>query len=233
MGHSMFRTGLLGKALLVLTLVGTTLLSVVPPANAAETWEYLGTDQGVKVWRKEVAGSGVFAFRGEITANVHIGKLVSVFIDRNQRKYWVDRFDDTKTLDMPTPLSEVYWIKFKLPFPVSDRDYILRADAMGDVANKIFTAKIKSVVDPRKPKDDCCVRAEVYGTYYKFTALPGTPERTKLEVEVHTDPKGMLPDWLINLIQKKWPSKTLSGLLARVQKVNPPPFAELANWHTQ
>ena len=113
MGHSMFRTGLLGKALLVLTLVGTTLLSVVPPANAAETWEYLGTDQGVKVWRKEVAGSGVFAFRGEITANVHIGKLVSVFIDRNQWGVGPAVYEN-KDLNISLPILPEVKVKFEM-----------------------------------------------------------------------------------------------------------------------
>ena len=65
---------------------------------------------------------------------------------------------------------------------------------------------------------DCCVRAEVKGTYYNFTAL--SAKRTKLEVEVHTDPKGLLPNWLVNLIQKKWPSKTLSGLIRHARKGN-------------
>ena len=39
--------------------------------------------------------------------------------------------------------------------------------------------------------------------------------RTKVEVEVFTDPKGALPAWLINLIQKDWPWKTIDGLVKR------------------
>jgi hypothetical protein len=75
------------------------------------------------------------------------------------------------------------------------------------------------------------VRAQACGTYYKFEAFRGKT-KTKLTVEVHTDPKGMLPSWLVNAIQKGWPSKTLNGLVKRARKVNK--IADgYAKWHDE
>lgn len=216
---------------LVLTLLCASLALVAAPARADGSWEYIGTHDGVKVHRKEVPGSGVFAFKGETVVNQHIGKIISVFLDRGQRKHWVDRYDDSITLDKPDAMHETYWIKFKLPFPVTDRDYVLQAEGFPDATKGVFTARIKSVPHAKKPPQDCCVRAQAYGTYYRFEAVKGA-EKTKLYVEVHTDPKGMLPDWLINMIQKKWPSKTLSGLANQTAKANPAIPAEYATWHT-
>ena len=198
-------------------------------AHADQAWEYIGTWDGVKVSRKTVAGSDVMAFRGDTVAPVHIGKLIAAFIDRNQRKFWVDRFADQQTLEVISPLSEIYWIRFGLPFPITDRDYVFRADSTNDAAHHVFTAKIKSVNDPRKGPDDCCVRAIAYGTFYRFEALPG--EKTRMIVEVHTDPKGAIPDWLVNIIQKKWPSKTLSALIRHSARPGAPMMPEYANWH--
>ncbi len=112
---------------------------------------------------------------------------------------------------------------------MKDRDYVLKADGQIDDAAHVFTARIKSVVDGRKGEDDCCVRAEAKNTYYRFEAIAGS-EKTKLTVEVHTDPKGSLPDWLINMIQKKWPSKTRSGLINRATAQNAV-HADFATWH--
>ena len=206
-------------------------LSLVPATALADegSWESIGTYDGVKVWRKQVPGSELFAFKGEIVTNLHIGKIITTFLDRDQRKHWVDRFSEQKMLEKPNAMTEIYWIHFGLPFPITDRDYVLRAEAQVDAGNKVFTARIKSVKDPRKGDDDCCVRAEAKNTYYRFEALPGS-EKTKLTVEVHTDPKGSLPDWLINLIQKKWPSKTLSGLINRAKAQNQI-APEFATWH--
>lgn len=215
----------LGSAAL---LAGLGSAAAPSAAHAAGRWEYIGTFDGVRVERKEIPGSDVFAFRGEITANIHIGKIISTFLDNRKRKDWVDRYEKSRSLGKPGPMEEIYWIAFSLPFPVSNRDYVLHAVAVPEPAKAVFTANIKSVKHPGAPEYDGYVRATANGTYYRFEALKGQ-ERTKLYVEVHTDPKGMLPDALINLIQKKWPSKTLSGLL-RASK-NAAIHENYANWH--
>lgn len=220
------------KIMILAALLATATTISVPRlalADAQAAWEYVGTTDGVKVWRRSVAGTALLQFRGETTVPVHIGKVLSVFLDRNQRKFWVDRYDDSKMLEQPNPMSETYWIKFKLPFPISNRDYVLRADAVVNTANHTLKASIKSVRDARKPDDDCCVRAHLQQTYYLFEAVKGK-EQTKMTVEVQTDPKGMLPDWLINSIQKNWPSKTLSALANRASKLDKP-REEFTNWH--
>ncbi len=219
-------------------LLGAAIVPTLAPAaaHAQGVWDYVGVIDGVKVWRKEVPESNLMAFKGEIVADVNIGKLLAVFLDRNQRKFWVDRFDDTKMLEQTGPLNETYWIRFKLPPGISNRDYVLRADGTVDPALGLFTAKIKSVTHPKAPADDCCVRAEVKGTFYRFEALkgaPGTPDKTRLVVEVMTDPKGWLPGWVVNLIQKSWPSKTLNGLVRRSNNASVVPIAEYAAWHTR
>jgi hypothetical protein len=73
------------------------------------------------------------------------------------------------------------------------------------------------------------VRAVVHNTYYRFEALPDG--RTKLMVEVHTDPKGSLPSWLVNRIQRDWPSKTLNGLIDRTKKSPAAPHPHFNGWH--
>ncbi len=211
-------------------VLALTLLWGSAPRAEEGGWEYIGEEDHVKTWRKEVPGSGVLAFRGETVADLHIGKIMGVFLDGNQRRNWIDRYADHKTLDTPTPRSEIYWIKFKLPFPASNRDYVLQAEVVPDEAHSSLRANIKSVEDPRKPVDNCCVRAQVYGTYYTFEALKGV-EKTKLVVEVHTDPKGILPHWLVNAIQKKWPRKTLGGLVNWAARPGQPIRPEFIDWH--
>lgn len=201
-----------------LSIMSCLILAFVlsPQDASAKGWEKVGTYSGVKVSRKTVEGSPLFAFRGVIEKEIPLDILMSTFIDPKQRKYWVDRYKKHVTIKK-TELSETYWIHFKLPPLISDRDYVLKSDAKINKKKGVIQVWIKSVKDPKFPPD-CCVRANVKKTYYRFTALSRT--KTRLEVEVHTDPKGLLPNWLINLIQKKWPSKTLSGLIKQSKKYN-------------
>ncbi|MEQ9500160.1 MAG: START domain-containing protein [Deltaproteobacteria bacterium] len=214
-------------------LLGFTMLTALVASPAAaktpDGWEYIGTDSNVTLYRKNVEGSDMFAFRGITYADVHIGKLYEVLRDPDQRADWVDRYEDGGTLKMMDDGQE-YWIHFGLPWPVADRDYVLRSKSKLLPDRRTLVVNINSFEHPKRPPNDCCVRALAKRTYYEFTAIPGE-ERTKLVVEVHTDPRGSLPSWLVNIIQKKWPSKTLSGLIAQTKKSNPKPNVAMKDWH--
>lgn len=209
----------------VLALAALLFFVDLPEVEAAD-WESIGVTDGVAVSRMHVRGSSVFAFRGEIVADVHISKIMEVFTNPNQRRHWVDRYHSHETLEQ-TRLHELYWIRFSLPPGISDRDYLLRADLEIDEGKKVVTARIRSVVDNRWPEQDCCVRATTQ-TFYEFTALDNN--RTRMIVEVHTDPMGRLPSWLVNRIQRGWPSTTLSNLYARAQADSIRNHADYRNW---
>jgi hypothetical protein len=202
------------KSMIMLCFMSMTLLCATHGIADAKGWEKVGKDRGVNVMRKQVKGSPLMAFRGEVVEEISLDMLIATFTDPTQRKYWVDKYHSHKTFKK-TPIMEKYWIRFDLPVIVSDRDYVLESKATIDKEKGIIEVNIKSIINKKFPVD-CCVRAEAKRTYYRFTALSRT--KTRLEVEVHTDPKGLLPNWLVNIIQKKWPSKTLSGLIKQARK---------------
>jgi hypothetical protein len=199
------------------------------PARSADDWELITDKDDMKVYSKQVTGSSMFAFKGITEADIHIGKILDVFVRSDRSKDWVDRFHATRELSRKNVLQRTFWIQFALPFPVSDRDYVLSSQAIIDYDKKHFTANLHSVTNETAPPDDCCVRGVAHGTYYLFEALP--KGRTRLTVEVHTDPKGWLPAWLVNLLQKSWPDKTLSGLIARARLDDVEVFSHVKDWH--
>jgi len=203
-------------------------------AQAAETdgWEVISTDDGFTTKRKSIEGSDILAFRGETIVDTPISKILSIFLDASRRGEWVDRYHTSGELIVKNDWERTYWIRFGLPFPISDRDYVLSASANVDEARRVVTANIKSVENVKRPADDCCVRAEAMGTYYRFEAIPGT-NKTKMEVEVHTNPKGMLPSWLVNIIQKKWPSKTLLTLAKVAADPSVEPHPDFIHWNDE
>ena|GEM_PF-2024032 len=201
-----------------------------PRRKSLPKWEVVSSDDTFVTKRRSVPGSNKFAFRGEMVADITMGKLLKVFLSPESRKEWVALYKDSQNLIMPTPFDLTYWIRFSLPWPISDRDYVLRAIAKADRKSRVFTTMIESVEHPDKPKQDCCVRGQAFGTYYRFQALPGQ-KKVKMEVEVHTDPKGSLPSWLVNLVQKSWPRNTLTGLLREAQKPDVTPNPDYVGWH--
>jgi hypothetical protein len=102
-------------------------------------------------------------------------------------------------------------------------------ESMGyDASAKVFTIDYQSVEDAALPPKKDFVRAVALQTYWRLEKVSDT--RTKIEVEVHTDPKGSLPPWLINMIQKDWPWKTISGLVKRASQSDIQPDPRVSDW---
>lgn len=220
------------SALLVVLTISLVFLLDLQPVSAQD-WEVIDNSNGVRVSRMQVEDSPMMAFRGEMVADVHISRIMGVFLDADERANWVDRYHSHGTLDRverpeDDEMWEVYWMRFSLPPGLSDRDYLLRTDLSVDVDGKVVTTRIRSVEDRRWPQQDCCVRA-VTQTYYRFTAVPGQ-NRTRMVVEVHTDPRGRLPAMLINRIQRGWPAGTLQNLVSRASDSSIAPRPEFVDW---
>jgi hypothetical protein len=192
---------------------GVALLFVSGPARAA-AWEKIDDEDGIKVFRKEVPGSPLVAFRGEGMIAAPLEKLLWVLADNAHRTDWVDRLKKSVVLSTTGNYEYVVYQHFSLPFPISDRDYVYRGRATRD-KHGVVTLDIASVTHPKAPAT-VGVRAHLIGSRYVLT--PKGPDKTYVVVEVHTDPKGAIPTWLVNLIQKSWPMKTLKGLRAQVAK---------------
>ena len=215
---------------LIAVFLALGLVSLDISIAQADEWEDVGDIDGVQVQRKDVSGSSLVAFRGDRVVDVHIGKIMTIFTDPDERKNWVDRYDDSRTLAR-TETTETYWIRFGLSFPIKDRDYVLKAELDIDEDGRVITTNINSVRDRRMREQDCCVRAETQ-TYYRFEAIPGE-ERTRMRVEVHTDPKGRLPTALVNRIQRGWPSGTINGLSERAAQPGVEIHPAFEDWHEE
>lgn len=217
-------------------LVAAFVLFYAPPEAAAGKkgkWEKISTKGGVIVHRKSMPGSKLFAFRGETTAQIHIARLITIFSSPTQRKLWIYRYHSSGRIKKPSEFERVYWIRFDLPWPAWDRDYVFYTIAVPDPKKRVLTALIKSIKHKTRPKNKCCVRAFAKRTYWKFQAIKhkkGGKPKTRIIVEVHTDPKGWLPAWMINATQSDWPRITLKSLIRASRKAKHHPL--LLNWHS-
>ena len=212
------------------SLLGLLLLCTSAVALAGDPpWEPTGDADGVKTYRREAPGTSMLAFRGEATVDLHIAKLMKVFLDTEHATEWTDMLAESKNVGRISATAKVIYQKYDLAFPASDRDYVMELRYEIDAANKVVAARYKSVEDARAPENDCCVRAQTLSTYWKFTALPGE-NKTRIEVEVLTDPKGMLPSFVVNMIQKDWPRKSINALKARASKADVQPEPAYADW---
>ena len=181
---------------------------------AAAKWEVVDDKDGIQVSRIKIEGSDIFGFKGSTVIDAPIGKVFDVLVDKERRPEWVDRLKINKQLEKKSAFESIIYQSFDLPWPISDRDYIYRAKIFRKSPNTVLITM--SSIDYKKGPKTVGVRAHLQQSRYSLSAMPGG--KTAVEVEIHTDPKGRLPTWLVNLIQKSWPLKTLSGIRSQVKK---------------
>lgn len=196
--------------------------------SAAQDWEQIYEKDGIAVAKKELADSNLMPFRGEGEVDVNIGLLVQVIKTPELGPEWVDLQVESKALVKDSDESAIIYNKYDLSWPVSDRDYVMRQKTTYDEAAKVVTVTYESIEDARYPEDDCCVRAVAVRTFWKFTYVSET--KTRIDVEVYTDPKGALPAWLVNMIQRGWPYNSIIGIAERAGKTDVTKHPRCAAW---
>ncbi len=180
---------------------------------ALANWKEIEDDKGIKVYKQELPGSSIFAFRGVTVIDAPLEKILWVIADNQHRTQWVDRLKKSAVLEKKSAFDFVLYQHFGAPAIVSDRDFVFRAKA-SRLKNGAVNIDIKSVTHPKAPPT-VGVRGHLHHSSY---TLKREGEKTHVDVTVHMDPRGSLPTWLVNMIQKSWPMNTLSALADHVKQ---------------
>lgn len=196
-------------------------------AAATEGWTVYSTKGGVESSYKAIEGSKLLGAKGVAEVDVPIGRILGVFLDGTKSTEWVDMMAqyDERVL---RPDVRVEYQLYDMPWPIWDREFVLERTDTFDATKKMVRITYKSVAHADFPEHPERVRGEDYGSFWEFTALPGG--RTRIVIEVFIDPKGGLPAWLVNSIQRGWPRATVDALVARALKPDVQPHPRVASW---
>jgi hypothetical protein len=204
-------------------------VSVVPLALFAgaqgEKWELVGNKDDIVTYRREVAGSPLIAIRGEAVVEAPLLHVASVLMDTTRLTQWMDRVAEARRIRATSALHYVEYERASTPFPLTDRDFVIESWVEIDAVKKHMVLRARSVADSSVPATGL-VRGEVLSSTFTLTALEHG-RRTRVVAEVHMDPKGAIPKWIVNMVQKSWAHTTIMGLRGQVRKTNVPDNPEV------
>ena len=185
------------------------------PSLAIADWEHIYEDDGVNVYRQEVAGTNLLAFRGTGFIDAPVNKVLHVFSDVKHEIDWVDRLEENILISEDRANFErIEFHSYGLPWPVWSRDIVFQIK-LSRQADESFLVTMKSVDDALGPPTKG-VRAELHGS--NFVLRETKDGRTWVEVDIFIDPKGTVPAFLVNILQRYWPYNTITGLRSQVRK---------------
>lgn len=174
-------------------------------------WQKINDEDGVVVYRHEIGDSGIIKVKTEALIDANMEKIKSILDDVSHRKNWVPYLVESRVLKKYSEDEKLEYSFFVAPWPASDRDFVYyRRLLYKDNSKIIFT--MTSRQSELMPKQDGVVRADLIESRYTLTAL--SRKQTKVELIFHADPKGWLPNWIVNIIQQALPSMMLQNLKA-------------------
>ena len=177
------------------------------------------SESTIIVEKKNSPEDEVNTYRGTTTMPMSIERIAYVLDDTESKKEWVSRLKQENRLEgNPFSYRSIAYQHYNLSWPVSDRDYVIESkwSVMKDKKLPTVILSIKSIVRDSVPEIEGRVRGQLYRLVYKLEKLESN--QTRVTVEIMVNPKGLLPNFMINLIQKDWPITTLRQLNAQALK---------------
>ncbi len=209
----MHKPKILLSVLLGLPLV---LLSVSVCAQAS-VWEEISHEDGIKVWQRSVPGKSLVEFRGRGLVGASYAMILAVLQDSTRKTEWMDSCVDARMLRTIGPGNSIMYNRTGSTVPlIDDRDVVLETSVDIRPEKRRIKIDVWSVADPKMPEVDGVVRMPELRATWILDALG--PKKTRVTYTVQADPGGALPHWLVNMVAKRLPARTLQKLRKQTQK---------------
>jgi hypothetical protein len=208
-------------------IILASLLLASAPALADESkegaWELVKKSDGVVVERRTVAGSNLKEFRGRAEVQAPPASILAVFADVDRATEWMDSCNRSYSVEDLSDREKVVYNRTHAPWPVSDRDAVLHNVVRFDEAARTVELQFWSVDDQKAPPVKGVVRMPFLRGHWTLESSPDG-NTTRVEYQVHANPGGRLPDWLVNYVSRDLPLKTIEGLRAQLKRRSYPDF---------
>jgi hypothetical protein len=182
-------------------------------AGETEQWRKIRDVDGMQLFTHEVKDSPILMVKAIALIDADVASIRAVVDDLAHHQKWVPYLVETRLLQQVSPTEKLLYSRFDAPWPVSDRDFVYRLNISVN-ENGTVSYRHESEKSPLMPAQKDYVRARLMESTYTMT--PVTPTQTRVEILFHADPRGWLPLWLVNLVERRFPLLALKGLKERL-----------------
>ncbi len=163
-------------------------------------WQLAKEQDGIKVFLKNAEGSGIKKMRSEFELAAKPEAVLALLFDIPASPKWIPQTKTWKYLRPPSATECYYYSELSIPWPASNRDYVVHMKAWQQPATKVITVDANTIAG-QVPEKEGIVRVNV--STVKWVLYPIQNGRTRLVYELFADPGGSLPSWVVNYFAKE------------------------------
>lgn len=204
---------LLPKAFLCALVVVVSMPVISLAASGSQhVWIYESTDEGVALYHQQDAAEGLLPFKAVAELDVASEQVVLALLTAEQKPLWAPKLKGTTVHATLAANCFQYSEYYTTPWPFKDREFLLLGTIFRQGDGIVFSA-----VDApdRHYRDDSHVQANIHEL--TFAIFPLSANRTRVEFTFSGDLGGWIPDFVQEIIQKRWPVRFIQALQAYLQ----------------
>ena len=170
------------------------------------SWELQKNKNNIKIYTRSVKGSEIKEFKGTTKVKSNLSAFLGLLSDAKACPKWIHQCKSSKVLKTISQTERINYNITDLPFPVTDRDVVIHSKVSQDPKTKIVTVRLTGKKSYKKEVGGL-VRVEKLSGYWRFKPLGNG--FVQVTYQVHSEPGGSLPGWLINSGVVDMPYETL------------------------
>lgn len=197
------------RKIMVLLLI-PCFLAVASYMSAQSSWRMVKDSEGIKVFTRGVAGSDMDEFKGVTVLNSRIEVISEVFRDGPSYSKWMADCIEARIVKSLGRDTLIIYHATNAPWPVNDRDVVVKSRVVRDYSRGSFTAYLESFETDIVPRRSDRVRMTKLKASFELSVIDR--EHTRVTFTVLADPAGSIPASVTNYFARNNPHATLKGL---------------------
>lgn len=174
---------------------------------AGNAWSLKRTGDKMWVYTRDKAGSDIKEVKLLMHVDASIAEINAILNEAERQPEWVFRCLEGRTLGGNINDGWYYYSRIDMPWPMVDRDLVAKVTG----GRNGSSYKSQTVAAPNKtPKRNDCVRITEFEVHTAYKSLPSG--LTEVTYQLHSEPGGAVPTWLVNMFVDKGPVETMTKL---------------------
>lgn len=184
-------------------------------AWAQGDWKLKTDKDDVQVYMKAEDNSSYKSVKTVTTLHTSLSAVSAILLDVLKTPDWVYGTKQCSLLKKESPTSLYYYAEMGMPWPVSNRDFVIRISLSQNPQSKIVTV-LATNLPTYIPEKDGIVR--IQRSSGKWTISPVGNGMVRVEYILQIDPGGSLPASIVNMFSYNGPFQSFKNLRTQVNK---------------
>lgn len=206
--------------MLLRTFLFTVFFTLYGHVICQGNWQLAKEQDDIKIFLKEAQGSNIKMLRLECLVTAKPPEILALLLDIPATEKWIPQTKICRYLRRPSLTECFYYSELDMPWPVSNRDYVVHLQTTQHPVTKWITVDA-NLVKGEVPEKKGIVRVHVSNV--KWVLQPTQNGTTKLMYQLYTDPGGNIPAWVVNYFAKQAAIDIIKKLRELVLK---PPYKD-------